>query len=213
MDDVKIELYDDYYDVGYDLYDKKTVTIKPGLTVLVGCNGAGKSTLLKMCEQRLHKKEDTIVIKYSNQYDGGDTARERALLDGNCDLLVSLFFSSEGEAMSQNLGTLAKNIGAELRRDNGRNVWLLLDAMDSGYSVDNVVEMKNFFADLQRMEPERTFYILMPANAYELARGERCLDVQTMEYIQFDDYEAYRSFVLQSREKRNALMEKAEKRR
>lgn len=42
----KFQLERDYYEEGLNLYKKKTIEIKPGVTVLVGCNGIGKTTLL-----------------------------------------------------------------------------------------------------------------------------------------------------------------------
>ena len=49
----KFTLIKDYYDEGFNLYKKKTITIKPGVTVLVGCNGIGKTTLLHQIRDRL----------------------------------------------------------------------------------------------------------------------------------------------------------------
>jgi len=205
MEGKKLKLFKDYYGVGYSLYAKNTVTIQPGLTALVGCNGCGKTTFLRMCNDLISKKKDALIINYSNLHDGGIMARDRATLEGRYDRLARLTLGSEGEAMSENLGTLVSDIGKQIRRSEAKEVWLLLDAMDSGYSIDNVIEMKDFFNFLQEQESNRTFYILLSANAYELARGERCLDVQEMKYINFDTYDDYRAFVLRSREKRDAL--------
>ena len=205
MADKKLKLFKDYYDVGYSLYKKHSVTIHPGLTILVGCNGSGKTTFLRMCNDILKNKKDTLVIEYSNLHDGGNLAKDRAALGNDMAKLARLTLGSEGEAMAENLGTLVHDIGMKIRRSGAQNIWLLLDAMDSGYSIGNVVEMKGFFSFLQEHEAEKNIYILMPANAYELARGERCLDVQEMEYIDFESYEDFRTFVMQSREKRDRL--------
>ena len=32
----------------YKLYNRQTITINPGVTVLTGCNGTGKSTLMRL---------------------------------------------------------------------------------------------------------------------------------------------------------------------
>ena len=42
----KFKLEKDYYEDGQNLYKKRTVTINPGITVLVGCNGIDKTTML-----------------------------------------------------------------------------------------------------------------------------------------------------------------------
>ena len=107
--------------------------------------------------------------------------------------------------MMENFATLVKDIGRKIRSTDAKNIWLLLDAMDSGFSIDNIIEMKDFFRFLLKEEPNHSIYILMAANSYELAKGERCLDVQRMEYTRFDNYDKYREFVLLTRKKRDNL--------
>ena len=41
----KFKIDRDYNGLGCNIYQKGTVTINPGVTVLVGCNGIGKTTL------------------------------------------------------------------------------------------------------------------------------------------------------------------------
>ena len=72
----KFKLYKDYYDEGYDIYKKKTITIKPGVTVLVGCNGIGKTILLHQIRDGL-KKEKIPCISFDNLKDGGRTLFQR----------------------------------------------------------------------------------------------------------------------------------------
>ena len=70
-------LIKDYYDDGIDIYKKKTILIKPGVTVLAGCNGIGKSTLLRQIKNIL-KKNNIPCIKYDNLTEGGEEARSKA---------------------------------------------------------------------------------------------------------------------------------------
>lgn len=205
MNAFNLKFPEDYYGMGYSLFKKNKVTIREGLTVLIGCNGAGKSTFLRICGELLDKEPDTLVLKYSNQFDGGKTAQDMALLQGNTDKLARLSFGSEGEAMAENLATLAGKIGTKVRNSEAKNIVLLLDAMDSGYSIDNIIEMKGFFDFLQAEEPNRTFYIIAAANSFELARNENCLDIQEMKYRKFTTYEGYRNFILKTRVKRDEL--------
>ena len=37
----------------FDICKKKTITIKDGVTVLIGCNGAGKTTMLHQLKHNL----------------------------------------------------------------------------------------------------------------------------------------------------------------
>ena len=142
--------------------------------------------------------------------------------------MATAMCSSEGENIVMNIGTFAARLGqfvkngedpkekkyTQLARSiakiNGEEIceteipkerWILLDAVDSGLSVDNIVDIKE---DLFKTILEHNFgnkiYIVISANEYELARGEQCFDVYNGKYVTFNDYEEYRSLVLQSKE-------------
>lgn len=78
----KIKLSKDPYGYGFDLYKKRSVTIKPGLTILVGCNGSGKSTFLN-CIKNTLKKEDIPYMEFNNLQDGGYHAKSESLRMGD----------------------------------------------------------------------------------------------------------------------------------
>lgn len=88
----------------------------------------------------------------------------------------------------------------------------LFDAIDSGLSVDSVVEIKEILhfikEDAEKLGVE--VYIVVSANEYELARNERCFDVNNGKYVAFEDYEAYRTFILKSRERKEKRIQKQE---
>ena len=67
----KFKLWKDPYDCGIDLYKKKTIEIKTGVTVLVGCNGIGKTTLLHCIKDSL-KKEKIPCMEFNNLIEGGE---------------------------------------------------------------------------------------------------------------------------------------------
>ena len=77
----KIKLWKDPYDCGFDLYKKRTIELKPGITVLVGCNGIGKTTLLHNIEDVL-RKEKIPVAKFDNLSDGGSNSRSEKAFFG-----------------------------------------------------------------------------------------------------------------------------------
>ena len=52
-----------FYDEDEVLYKKKSIEIKPGVTVLTGCNGIGKTTLLHQIESFL-KKENIPCLMF-----------------------------------------------------------------------------------------------------------------------------------------------------
>ena len=83
--------------------------------------------------------------------------------------------------------------------------WILLDAMDSGFSIDNVIEMKDLFQlvlnDAKQMGIE--LYIVISSNEYELVDGAECLDVTSGKYMQFKSYSEYKEFILETRKQKN----------
>ena len=87
---------------------------------------------------------------------------------------------------------------------------LLMDAVDSGYSVDNVIELKDLFKlIIEDAEKEgKKLFIVISANEYELAKNERCIDVTTGKYITFKDYDDYAKFILETRKKKDNRMNK-----
>ncbi len=225
----KIKLRKDPYDCGVNLYKKRTIEIKPGITVLVGCNGIGKTTLLHNIKDVL-RKENIPCMDFNNLSDGGHNARQESLEDQDFTLLSLLSYSSEGECIALNLKKFSevavdfiktgksmkksdkfiravetlckKSDEQEEIKDTIKERWFLFDAVDSGLSVDNIVELKEYFfkalLDLS-ISSENDIYIIVSANEYEMARGEQCMDVYNGKYLTFKDYEEYRNMVLESR--------------
>ena len=78
--------------------------------------------------------------------------------------------------------------------------WILLDAVDSGLSVDNIVDIKEgLFKTILEYNYGNEIYMVISANEYEMARGEQCFDVYNGKYITFKNYEEYRSMILESK--------------
>lgn len=231
----KFELIKDYYDEGFKLYKKKTIEIKPGVTILVGCNGIGKTTLLKQMKSNL-KKENIPYVLFDNLHDGGSKAISKASFYGNFGFMATAMCSSEGENIVMNIGNLATRLGqfvkigedpeerahSKLARSiaalNGEDIeeseipkerWILLDAVDSGLSVDNIVDIKEqLFKTILEYNYGNEIYIVVSANEYEMVRGEQCFDVYNGKYVKIKDYEEYRNLVLQSKEWKNQRSEK-----
>lgn len=222
-----IKTWRDSYDAGFSTCRKKQIEIQQGLTVLVGCNGSGKTTLLHNIKSEL-KKEDIPVFYYDNEKDGGNNSISESIFYGNLSFTATALCSSEGENISLNLSKIASKLRKfvetgdngdrfnalaktlALKDDNEENNvsnerWILLDAMDSGYSIDNVIEMKDFF-DLVIKDAKEfgiELYIVISSNEYELAHESKCFDVMEGKYIQFASYEDYKKFILRTREKKD----------
>lgn len=222
-----IKTWRDPYDAGFSTCRKKQIEIQQGLTVLVGCNGSGKTTLLHNIKSEL-KKEDIPVFYYDNEKDGGNNSISESIFYGNLSFTATALCSSEGENISLNLSKIASKLRKfvetgdngdrfnalaktlALKDDNEENNvsnerWILLDAMDSGYSIDNVIEMKDFF-DLVIKDAKEfgiELYIMISSNEYEIAHESKCFDVMEGKYIQFASYEDYKKFILRTREKKD----------
>lgn len=221
---------------GFYTCRKKEVEFFPGLTVLVGCNGAGKTTMLHDLEYGL-KKENIPVFSFDNLKDGGSNSVSEAMYNGNFEFGATAICSSEGENIAMNLGKCAAKWRKFLQTgDNGNRFnrlaaafsvarggendekgqnfsnerWILLDAMDSGYSIDNVIEMKELFDlvldDAKKLNVD--LYIVISSNEYELVRESNCMDVTEGKYITFSDYEEYKKFILHTRKKKEKRYKK-----
>jgi energy-coupling factor transporter ATP-binding protein EcfA2 len=196
----EFKLIQDYYDEDVKLYKKSKISIEPGLTVLIGCNGAGKTTLLRQIKDNL-KSQDIPYLYYDNLRDGGSNARSAAGYYGDFKFLATSWCSSEGENIVLNIGKFAQKIGDFMRKNTDKKeVWILLDAIDSGLSVDAVVDLKEGLFNTIFDNFDNDVYIVCVANEYELARGEQCFDVINGKYVQVKSYDRYRNLILKSRE-------------
>ena len=199
---IEYKLHRDPYDADEILFTGKlTRSIKPGITILTGCNGSGKTTILNEIEYKYANNNKYKLFTWNGLVDK-KYAKDTALESGEMSLLASLAFSSEGEEIDINIGVLARTIGRFVAANEDKDLIILLDALDSGLSIDNIVEIKTFFKDMLIPDIEKmghNCYVLIPANEYEMARGERCVDARTGKELIFGDYEEYRNYILKSR--------------
>ena len=192
------------------VYKKATHSFKPGVTVLVGCNGSGKSTLLQTVQDILNE-ERISVYEYNNLSSGGSNARERALFYGRLNLLVEQMTSSEGENIIINIGTMAQKLGnfvtKQIKKEK-KEIWILLDAIDSGLSIDYIEEVKDFIHNtlIKSMPNDLDCYILISSNNYELCVGEQCYNSQECKYIEIDSYENFRKVVKKTRQNKSLFI-------
>lgn len=216
----------DLYDNGFNMFNKKKIIIEEGVTVLVGCNGIGKTTLLKQIKEELNRNK-TPYIRFDNLEDGGANARSNAGYRDDFEFLATSIQSSEGENIVMNMTRLARKIGEFVRtgivksenpfemiiksianeKTNSQNEelqnerWILLDAVDSGLSIDNIVDLKEcLFKTILEHNFGNKIYIIVSANEFEMARNEKCFDVYNGKYLNFKDYEEFRKFILKSKE-------------
>lgn len=173
--------------------------VKEGLTVLTGCNGSGKSTFLRYVESK-YEKNDAYKIFHWNGLTDKSIIRQKSL-SNDIRFLATLATSSEGEEINMNLSVIAGEIGRFVK-DNNRNIILLLDGADSGLSIDNIIEVKNFLKELLIPDVQKQgkeIYVIVSANSYEMAKGEVCTDVRTGKEMTFTDYTDYRRYILDTK--------------
>lgn len=194
------------YDDHHKLYEKDRVSIAPGLTVLVGCNGSGKSTLLHLIEDSL-RQQKRRVMRFDNMTQGGHNMIERQMMMGDTQRAGSMLISSEGERISQSVGFFVQTIGSAIRHDRPKELWVLMDAVGSGLSIDAIVEIKDFISFIRGQEPDITFYFVISTNEYEFAFDSDCIDVTTFNHKKFTSYQIYKNYILRTKRKKEKRYE------
>ena len=202
--EVKFEIPQCPFDKGNKLYGGKILKLKPGFTPFVGCNGSGKSTLLVLLKDLLKEREGAVILKYDDRYDGGHNLMDRMAWFGDMESVAGMLMSSEGERIYRGVRDLVGRIARTVRGEKPKELWILMDAVGSGLSIDFICEIKDIFPFIQEQNPGIDCFFLMPTNEYEFARGEDCVDVTTFKHVRFKDYEDYREHVLNTRRKKDA---------
>lgn len=201
---MKFKIETNPYENKKTMFRKKNIEINPGLTVLVGCNGSGKTTLLRQIKKIVTDK-GISCMNYDNVSDNKHNTIADAVYLGNFDIVAQQYCSSEGEGIIQNIGRLAGQIGnavAMCKTKDEKELFILIDAVDSGLSVDTIDAIKMDLFDIVLEEPLNV-YLIVSANDYTMVRKEQCFDVYTGNYKLFKDYEDYYKFIMKSRERKD----------
>lgn len=236
---IKITIDKYWHDCG-NIHKNTELILKPGLSVLVGCNGCGKTSTLHQIEHNLKKNKTVRLFTYDNYSSGGLSANSGFMFDGNMEALANNWSSSEGEEIINNFMHFAMKVKRYLfgqyqldnteriascfmdadeiqkrYKDKKKNCVVLIDALDSGLSVDSVIDLRDVIENLMMADAEQndiTLYLVLVANEYELARHAQCIDLWTLEYFTFKDYEDYRKYILSTRKRKNRRLEQYSKR-
>lgn len=221
----------DPYDKGSKLFKYTKLTLTEGITILTGCNGSGKTTLINEMVYQLKHIYNVPVVYYDNLTKGGFNARDAAFLDKDMQFLVDLMTVSEGQSIALNINKFSSKLQefiltgkirdkysdladlfARLDNSNGESResnpakdsnerWILFDAIDSGLSIDNIIDFKKMIQSVYEYFNAQGYiiFIVVSANMYELVRDQNCIDVTTGKQIDFKDYEDYKKFVMKCR--------------
>lgn len=195
---------------------RKLLQLKQESQFLLVVMELGKTTLLHQIRDSL-KTIKIPYVSFDNLKDGGGHSISEAGFYGNFGFMATAMCSSEGENIVMNMGNLAARLGDfvktgedtkdakfkaltrslarldkefEEEKEIPKERWILLDAVDSGLSVDNIVDLKEqLFKTILEYNYGNKIYIVISANEYEMARGEQCFDVYNGKYVKLKDYE------------------------
>ncbi len=203
------------YNRGQRVFLKSTLTLYPGITVLVGCNGSGKTTLLKHIQDYLFKEYPKAFLI---------TPRTKTMAEQ-----VLMHFSSSGEVQSGDawdlLGKIQFYIQAKGHEDTcipkfpstiqdilnririSDKVIVLGDDLDKGVSIDELrafqISLRECVNKFKRSHPKIPLYVILTGNSFEMVCDNLCIDAKTMKVMQFLKYEEYASYVMHSRNLKN----------
>lgn len=193
------------YEDDNKIFKKKITefTFEDGINVLVGCNGSGKSTVLRELD-RWARHNDIPSYYYDARNAQRDLSNQYYFERDYFEYVHSFMKKremSEGEVIYDDLARLAVKLG-NFVRDNAdhERVILLFDSLDSGWSIDNIVEFKDFLTNtVMNTVVDQETYIVIAANMYEFTIGCKYIDVQTGKLVDFLDYESYKQFVISTK--------------
>lgn len=207
---IKITVSTKPFDDDTKIYLRKDFTFEPGLTSLVGCNGSGKTTLIDFYLKSYAGKNKIEYIFWNDRRSGGSVLMQQCLDNNDMKGLVSMFLSSEGERISYALLDVFRNVGRCFRACKGQPIVIMLDAIDSGMSVDEICETRDVILDIVIPDAETqnvTPYFVIAANNYEWCSDNRIhnIDIQTGKSLNINSYEEYKKFILKSRERKDRM--------
>lgn len=199
------------FDDDIQLYRRKTFTFRPGINSLVGCNGSGKSTLMNYFLIPYLRKHKIEYYKYDDRHQGGSMLMDAMLnVYGDMDGLAQMFLSSEGERIVCGLNRVIGSLPRFFFENKNKPAFLLLDAIDSGMSVDEIIEVRDtllFIIGDAKQRYKVDLYVVVAANNYEWCNDERIhnINITMGTSLRFKSYEDYKKYILKSKETKNKL--------
>lgn len=214
MDEFMITVKTKPFGDGMQVYQRTKFTFLPGLNSLVGCNGSGKTTLTDYFLIPQLRQAHIEYYKYNDRRQGGSMLMDRMLnVDDDMRGLARMYLSSEGERIVVGLEKVITALPSFFKENKGKPTFLLLDAVDSGMSVDEIHEIKNLLLDVIIPDAKSRFnidlFVVISANNYEWCNDDRIhnIDVITAKTVKFKSYDEYVKHILDSRDKKQKMRE------
>lgn len=214
---LEFTVYKDPIEEGQYIYKKSKFWLKPGVTCLIGCNGSGKTTLFNsiydIMQTNDNKSDDDATkinnvkyIRLNNYSSGSRELMQQALFMGDMSTVLSQAQSSEGEQIVGWLCKYASSLGTNVRSlEKGSHLIVSFDAIDSGLSYDNIVDVRNhLFSPMLDDAKKRgiNLYILVATNTYALCDDASYdkMFIHNFKHIKVNSYKSFVKYVIKSRE-------------
>lgn len=170
-------------------------------TILVGPNGTGKTLSLLKMEYEC-KQNNIKCVKYSNKH---EDIVQKAGLDWDPYKLLCAFHS-EGERINDSFNNWCETVLAKELVNNEDNIYILLDELDSGLSVDRieslVMSLYYVIEHEHKVHPKRMINFVITCNSYEMLDcfyKHATLCMQTVVYFvptrELVSYNSYKKFI------------------
>lgn len=214
---LEFTVYKDPIEEGQYIYKKSKFWLKPGVTCLIGCNGSGKTTLFNSIYDIMQmndgksdndktKLSDVKYLRLNNYNHGPKELMQEAMFIGDMSTVISQAQSSEGEQIVGWLCKYASSLGTNVRLlEKGSHLIVSFDAIDSGLSYDNIVDVRNhLFSPMLDDAKKRgiKLYILVATNTYALCDDASYdkMFIHNFKHIKINSYKSFIKYVTKSRE-------------
>lgn len=187
------------------LYPRATVSLEPGVTVLVGANGVGKTTLLH-CLLESASGMGWVTYAIDARATTANDLIGRAAWSGNVESFNRAFgvkLSSEGQQIASILGMESRALSRPLDEAVDGVFLLTVDALDSGLDAHEIGE---FLDSCKWLVDERRkglpTYVVVSSNTFEPVdwanrHDETVLAARTLKQVNLPDYPTWRKWVEQ----------------
>lgn len=149
-------------------------------------------------ELEKHLNNQNIPVFHLDSFDENKRAMQKNMDSGNVNFVIEYFNSSEGEKIIVNLSARISAMKRFLMKHQDAEVVVcLFDALDSGLSINMIIEIREIFDIFIKDFPN--LVIVNTTNNYEFTKGTRCISAKSGREVSFKSYDDYVKFILGKR--------------